>query len=260
MSRSSESEKDKEGEYSEREYSYNINNSNNIINMSPPNTPGTATLSKSARNRIYAQTSRARHRAYVTNLERDRELLMERLERIEEENREMRRELNELRVGNKRTRVEHSSDPQIQNFKNQIQQKQSQILKTSNNNFVNDQNQNDFSAQYALSVLDFMFPITNPTFMTNSPWPLVPLFNFLVAVTKDSGREIQMNWKGNCCSVKNQKKMKILRRKMNLNLEKTSFIHQSFRNQIISQHQRSKLLEIIKLVKLKIYLQQYGNK
>lgn len=45
---------------------------------------------KAVRNRIYAQRSRQRHRNYVSCLEQERQLLLARLERLEQENREMR--------------------------------------------------------------------------------------------------------------------------------------------------------------------------
>lgn len=214
------------------------------VPQSPP-PRSTKDLSKSARNRIYAQTSRARHRAYVSNLERERQDLLARLDRIEEENRRMRGELNELRRHNKRTKTSDG----IAGIKPISESKPSSF------------NQHDDpSTQYALSVLA-------SSNVTNLPRPSLfevlnsPLFSLLVAVTKENN--FLMNWKGSYCGVKDHLWMG-KRRSQQLNLlmphSKTSSTSQnSTLFSLLQRHHRMKLLEMIKLAKLKIYLQQFGK-
>lgn len=194
-----------------------------IVESSPLSHPSShSSASKAARNRLYAQTSRARHRAYVSALEQDRKTLIKRLEFVEAENKRMKMEMNELL---KLTKSDHQTH---------LSQDFPFLLPNSS------------STNYAISVLDLIFPhsLSNPSFVTNSPRPsckklLIAPLTFLVAVTKDfKGRDTQMNWKGNCLRKKNP-------------IQRT-------RNRR-DQGQRLKLLELIRLTKLKIYSQQYGN-
>lgn len=204
-----------------------------------PPTDNTCTkgISKSARNRFYAQTSRARHRMYVANLEKDRTMLLERLEKIEEENRKMRMEILEMRMLNrKRSKTDTCNiSPQIPCFKDP----QSANLPLDSSN-------------YALSVLDLLtFPHTknqifgNPVASTDSPWPSKLNFKapqlFLVDVDANGWRESEMNWKDNCWRTSKAKQ------KRTLILDKMSTI------------EKLGLLRRVKLAKLKIYLQQFGN-
>ena len=66
---------------------------------------------KAVRNRVYAQRSRQRHRNYVSHLEHERELLLTRLERLEVENREMRKMLLEW----KNSHTKNSNNSNISN-------------------------------------------------------------------------------------------------------------------------------------------------
>lgn len=161
----------------------------------PTSTQSTKNMSKSARNRYYAQTSRARHRAYVNNLEKDRELLLQRLEAIEAENRRMREELTELKT--KRVKLDSSVPP----------------LNPSSSPFISSSVSNPIpfvDTQYALSVLDLSLHDSlkqnQPTLVTNSPWLnnnkfIVPLLFLLVAFTEGLGWRDPMSWKDSYCKL-----------------------------------------------------------
>ena len=243
------------------------NDSNMSETLSVPAAVNTKGMSKSARNRYYAQTSRARHRQYVTNLEKDRQMLMERLEKIEEENKLMRRELLELRMDQRETKklkTDNNSDYGDENIKNinsdfNSQKYISTTFKDPFNTLYNTTNNtndryfpiNSFSKlssfnsnNYALSVLDLLFPpsIRQPASFTNSPWPNLKKFkaptkNFLVAVD-GAGWRNPMNWKSSWLKdLKSREgKKKFMERNVTL-----------------------RLLRLVKLAKLKIYLQQFGN-
>lgn len=249
--------------------------------------PPTKGMSKSARNRYYAQTSRTRHRQYVTNLEKDREMLMERLEKIEEENKRMRDEILEWRISNKRIKPndsnmmihgedndEHSNtDPHSPNseFQTPVDDIYAPNIYnsfiTNYNNFdyvtsattspfrsINsNSNLNTITNNYALSVLDFLFLPCFPNqkqlvSSINSPRQLNPLKfkappqNFLVDSNEIEWKD-QMNWRNNCWKV----------------LKKEGAGNYFASRKLKSQRNRLILLRLVKLAKLKIYLQQFGN-
>lgn len=221
-----------------------------VIESTDPPTKG---MSKSARNRYYAQTSRARHRQYVANLEKDREMLLERLEKIEEENRRMREEILEMRI-TKRVRTE-AEDAELKSTSSNISPLNSKSniytaaydFKTTNP-FFNPSSTSTFDSNYALSVLDFiLFPRFKQQHMQrkqlassiDSPRPVNPQKfqapHFLLVNPNEVKRKEPMNWRDNCY-LKEKKKKRKMRERNRLNL-----------------------IRLVKLAKLKIYLQQFGN-
>lgn len=190
-------------------------------------------LTKSARNRHYAQTSRARHRLYVSNLEKDRQLLLDRLDKLEEENLRMRREIEVIKA----------RDDSVNNSNIKYPMYDTDVYKPTTataSTFSLDSQQ--LYSQYALSVLDLSVLPKKSKFKTNSPRPTLnltvqnELSKFLVDF--ENGWRNQMNWKSKLLGVNCQKKMK----KKNWNRNKYAG-----------------LIRLIKLAKLKIYLQLFGN-
>ena len=205
----------------------------------PPTSKG---LSKSARNRFYAQASRARHQMYVANLEKDRQMLLERLEKIEEENRRLRMDIMEMKM-TKRRRTEDAfnihKDLDLFNYSSK-----STTLSPM-----------DSSNNYALSVLDFIaFPPTKtnisgkPVASIDSPWPSkfdfkAPQF-FLLDDDANGRRGCEMNWKDNCWGILKPPSLLVKMKGMST-LER--------------MRMRMRMLRLVKLAKLNIYLQQSGN-
>lgn len=225
----------------------------------PTQTQSTKNMSKSARNRYYAQTSRARHRAYVNNLEKDRELLLERLEAIEAENRRMREELTELKT--KRVKLDSSVAP----------------LNPSSSPFISSSVSNPIpflDTQYALSVLDLSLHDSlkqnQLTLVTNSPWLnnnkfIVPLL-FLVAFAEGLGWRDPMSWKGSYCKLTrtNRRNQNELRRTSGKGKAKVNSVCTLMKclkttNQNRNKKEYSRNLLLLKLRELRTYLQQFGK-
>ena len=99
---------------------------------------------KAIRNRIYAQRSRQRHRNYVNCLEQERELLLQRLERLEAENRAMR----QLIVNG----INNSN--------------------TSNNNSNSNSNSNEVSPSNTCPITPLPSSSTSTPIQSHSPMPL----------------------------------------------------------------------------------------
>jgi hypothetical protein len=256
----------KEHEDETIEMDMNMNSTCPVLTSTDPFTKG---MSKSARNRYYAQTSRARHRQYVANLEKDREMLMERLEKIEEDNRRMRDEIFELRISNKRTRTTDCHDKaETENFSiftsNSTNIYSVKANDTNNNDFIDNPFlkqafksystlNTSFNNNYALSVLDFLvfprFPEQEKQLPSsiNSPRSLNPIKfkapHFLVDLSEVK-RKDPMNWRDNYYRQKVISKKK--RKKQRCHVGRRE------RNRLI-------LIRLVKLAKLKIYLQQFGN-
>ena len=198
-----------------------------------PDVSSTKNMNKSARNRFYAQTSRARHRAYVASLEKDRELLVKRLEMIEEENRKMKEELMELKQVK---RVKSQDPPALGAF---------------------------VDPQYALSVLDLSLqdslPMNQPTLVTSSPWQIsnekftISLLLFLVCVTEGFGRRDPMNWRGNYCE---PKRMCRIRRQDRMEICTLTKCLKAKKN---ARKVSSPNLLLLKLRELKVFFQQFGE-
>ncbi len=72
----------------------------------------TSSSHKAVRNRIYAQRSRQRHRNYVSCLEQERQELLQRLDRLEAENRVMRQL---IRTGNEASQTNEQIFNQVLN-------------------------------------------------------------------------------------------------------------------------------------------------
>lgn len=226
----------------------------------------TRNMSKSARNRYYAQTSRARHRTYVENLENDRNLLLARLDKIEEENRRMREELLDLKTASKRIKLDDSSYSYSTSSKSPFITPPSSSSKSSeSNSFVN--------TQYALSVLDLFLPkdsINNknqPISVTNSPWRInliMPLL-FLVGVTGTAGRGKPMNWNGNYSKLIQMMEILLLKEEECKTKKKKNY-REDMKGCTLMKCLRetnrmncSRNLLLSKLREMKIYLQQFGN-
>ena len=177
-------------------------------------------MSKSARNRFYAQTSRARHRAHVTNLEKDRELLLNRLEKIEEENRRMRGEIVGLRacigwgscIKSYDEMTRGVSDEMTRDMNVDSTNAISDSTMSMNTNIFHTSNAIRTNAQFALSVLALYPPplasptpktmhVPNPIPYLNSPRLLPePPKTFLV-VDGTARMRGQMNWRENWCQM-----------------------------------------------------------
>lgn len=248
--------------YSEDDNSFDTETSSTIPRpLKPPTTKG---LSKSARNRHYAQTSRARHRLYVANLESDRKMLLARLDKLEEENERMRREIADIKG---RGSLDASSSttstsacslypstnthppynyptthPPYDYPTNHTTTTAYHPVYRTDTSALDSQQLH--SQLFALSVLDFNFPPQKSTPSTNSPRPTSNTLavvrnapkNFLVDVGGGGWRD-QMNWKGNLRG--NQK---------------------SNKKQKKQKKQRDQVrLRLIRLAKLRIYLQLFGN-
>ena len=193
-------------------------------------TQSTQEISKSARNRVYAQTSRARHRCYVANLERDREILIERLEILEAENRRISGELNELKSKQNQNDDDNTKRSNFTTYTSK-----------STSTFTSTYNSESTDYHYAaLSVLDLLFPQPRHSAKaTNSPWPsLLKVLKapnlFLVKVAAER-RESQMNWKGKIFYLldlyqKKKKKLRLRRAGLLYNLVKWNLYLQQFGN------------------------------
>lgn len=249
-------EKDKKNDLYDNCYDNLHDNLNLHQNLDSP--PVTKSMSKSARNRHYAQISRARRRQYISNLEENNQMLLAQLEMIEEENRAMRKEIFELRREQRDVKQVDNHVTDSRSFKNDNHVTDSPFKNDNYSAFKND-NHNLYSisqfpqptlnsTNYALSVLDFLFPpelFTNKTKqlspLTNSPRPqnfqFIEPKTILVDVRGAEWRE-PMNWKGNCCKISKMRR----RRRRGCDWLKL------------------RLLRLVKLAKLKIYLQQFGNK
>jgi hypothetical protein len=116
---------------------------------------------KLARNRRYAQTSRERHRAYVSSLE-------ERLERLESENEQMRQALLEL--GNKRDDNPNPNDTDIS------------YTSHNNNNNTNDNNHLNYT-NYTNYTNLYTNLYTNSLSHSTSKSPSVTCTNFQFALS-----------------------------------------------------------------------------
>lgn len=196
-------------------------------------------LSKQARNRFYAQTSRARHRLYVANLEKEREALLSRLTKLEEENSKMRAELTELRNISTVTNINDSNNNAFMSTNSNS----SSYLSLSNSHSQLQQN------TYALSVLDFTRSSLGPNSL-DSPLNerLLLAFASALLVSENGQRPAQMNWKSKFCCQQEEEKTKMI---LMMRVKKLILL---IRNSFHLKNSKVLQLRLINL--LRIYLQQ----
>lgn len=241
-------------------------------------------LTKSARNRVYAQTSRARHRLYVKNLENDRKLLVERLERIEaynkrieednkrirEDNKKMKKELCEIKseISSRSLKLSEISSRSLNSSINQSNISDQLFPYSESKSFISIPVTVDLNSNYAFSVLDLIILhlkykyFKKPAQMTNSPRPsssnlnslvsrnfIAKLFYFLVEVV-GGGCGGGMNWNGSNLKFCNNRSPKT-----GTGTGMKSYYQLKGKGSL----RMMSSLEKLKSAQLRIYLQQFGS-